>query len=400
MPGSESARTRSLAATAVSGHLDTRTAAMEVAHGLHDVIGSSCDLALVFASFHHRAALAEAVREIRMTTNPRTTLAVTTEGVVGNDFELEGVAGISAIAMQLPGVTLTPWLGTPTDPMPVRERENLAARIGLAYDYRATLFFGDPFSTPITKLLPALTACGGDGQRVPVIGGMASGASQPGQNVLVIDDRVVPAGVIGVGIAGDVAVDAVVSQGCRPIGEPYVVTRAEKNLVLELGGRPALGALEGLFESADEHERELLRQGVMLGHVIDEHARPFGRGDFLVRNLIGAKKDQKGILVGEFIRAGQTVQFHVRDAVTADEDLQLLLDAEVLKPRPFGGLLFTCNGRGRKLFETEHHDVNVIHDRLGPVPLAGFFAAGEIGPVGDRSFLHGQTASLAFFRER
>jgi small ligand-binding sensory domain FIST len=227
---------------------------------------------------------------------------------------------------------------------------------------------------------------------------MASGASQPGHNVLVLDDQVLAGGVIGVSLAGAIEVDFVVSQGCRPIGAPLVITKVKSNAILELGGRAALEVLQELAESLPEEERALLSNGLLLGHLLHEQKRPVGRGDFLVRNLLGVERDAGAILVGDVPRAGQTVQFHARDAKTAAEDLQLLLDGEVMDDAPFGALLFTCNGRGQKLFGTPDHDVSIIRERLGQVPIAGFFAAGEIGPIGDRSFLHGHTASLALFR--
>ncbi len=386
------------AASALSGHLDTRTAATEVAHELHDGLAGKCDVVFIFASFHHRAAVPEAVETIRQTLDPKTTLAVTTEGVVGNESELEGRAGLSALAMRLPGTRLTPWMSTPSDPLPLRDAAALAQRINLTHDLRATIMIGEPFSTPITRLLPALATCGGPGHPVPVIGGMASGASQSGHNVLVLDDRVFRAGAIGVSIAGDVDIQCIVSQGCRPIGRPLVITRAQSNTVLELGGRPALAAMQEMATGLGEAERDLLSNGLLMGSVIDENKRPFGRGDFLVRNLIGLDKQKGAIVVGDVPRVGQTVQFHARDAVTATEDLQLLLDAQVMRERPFAALLFTCNGRGRRLFGTRDHDIGIINDRLGPLPLAGFFAAGEIGPVGAGSFLHGHSAAIALFR--
>jgi len=388
------------AAAALSGHLDTRTAATEVSYDLYDRIQPGCDLVVVFASYHHRAALPEAMETIRQTLTPRHSMAVTTEGVLGVDEELEGKAGMSAVAMRLPGVRLWPWLTTPQDPIPLSRAEQVADRISLGTDFRATIMLADPFTTPITKLLPALTGCGGMKRPVAVVGGMASGASQPGHNLLVLDDRVVPAGAIGMSISGAVEVEFVVSQGCRPIGKPLVVTKVKENIILELGGNPAVEVLHGLAGSLDEHERELLQRGLLIGNVIDEKKRHFGRGDFLVRNVLGIDQEQKGIAVGDLPRLGQTIQFHARDAVTASEDLQLLLDAQVMSERPFAGMLFTCNGRGQRLFGEPNHDIGIITERLGEVPIAGFFAAGEIGPIGGRSFLHGHTAALALFRGR
>jgi small ligand-binding sensory domain FIST len=416
------------AASAISGHLDTRTAATEVADRLFDELGAPgpgssadglCDLALVFGSFHHRSAFEDAAAIIRKTISPRVLLGVTAEAVLGVDRELEGVAGLSAIALRLPGVRLHPWHSTPDDPIPFqRARLKLRERIGLdpaAGDFRTAIMFGDPFSTPITRLLPAITRCGREskvefrvpGEKssavpVPVIGGMASGASQPGLNVLVLNDRVLNAGAIGVSMAGDIEIDFIVSQGCRPIGTPFVITKCNENVILELGGRKAIDALQEMGQELSEAEKKLLSKGLLLGRVINEYKGHFGRGDFLVRNVMGLDQRVGGVVAGEMMRVGQTVQFHARDAATASEDLQLLLDAQVMNDKPpVAAFLFSCNGRGERLFGEPNHDLNLIRDRLGEnLPIAGFFCAGEFGPIGDRSFLHGHTASLAVLRAR
>jgi small ligand-binding sensory domain FIST len=398
------------AASAISGHFDTRTAATEVADLLFDELGPSaeaggmCDLLLLFGSFHHRAAFADAAEVIRKTVSPGVMLGVTAEAVLGSDRELEGIAGLSAIGMRLPGATLHPWSSTPEDPIPLANPEGIGQRIGLTAqrkDLRAALMLADPFTTPITRLLPALTSCGEDKQPVIVIGGMASGASQPGFNVLVQDDRAIAAGAVGVSIFGDLEIDFIVSQGCRPIGKPLVITKCKDNVILELGGRKAIGALQELAQNLPDAEKRLLHKGLLIGTVVNEYKDHFGRGDFLVRSVMGLDQKVGGIAVGEMCRVGQTIQFHARDAATAAEDLQLLLDAQVMHTtQPFGALLFSCNGRGERLFGEPNHDLNIIRDRLGEIPIAGFFAAGEFGPIGNRSFLHGHTASLALLRAR
>jgi small ligand-binding sensory domain FIST len=398
------------AASAVSGHLDTRTAATEVADLLFDELGAPptagsplCDLALVFGSFHHRSAFDDAAAIIRKTVSPRVLVGVTAEAVIGSNRELEGVAGLSALALRLPGVRLHPWHSTPDEPMPLRDSAAIRERIGFdpqRRDFRATLMFGDPFSTPITRLLPAITECGTAECPVPVIGGMASGASQPALNVLMLDDRVFNAGVVGVSLAGNLQIDFIVSQGCRPIGKPFVITKCRENVILELGGRKAIEALQEMAQELPEAEKRLLSRGLLLGSVINEYKGHFGRGDFLVRNMMGLDQRVGGVVAGEMCRVGQTVQFHARDAATAAEDLQLLLEAQVLtETPPLAALLFSCNGRGERLFGRPNHDLDIIRERLGPsLPMAGFFCAGEFGPVGDRSFLHGHTASLAVLR--
>ena len=387
-----------LSASAISEHLDTRTAAIEVAALLEKAMAGPTDLIFVFASFHHRESFEDAVADIRQTLNPNTIIGVTAESVVGCDLELEGVAGLSAIAMRLPGVSITPWTTTPEKPVPISRPEDIPEWIGLNDDTKAVFFFGDPFSTPITRLLPALVNCRGEENPLPIIGGMASGASQALYNRLILDDENVRSGGIGITMSGPVDIECIVSQGCRPIGSHHRVTKVDGNVILELGGNPALDVLHELAQQANQQERNLLEGGLLLGGVIDEHKRHFGRGDFLVRSILGIDHKRKGIATGELYRLGKTVQFHVRDAQTAVEDLQLLLDAQQLEDGPFAGLLVTCNGRGKKLFEEEDYDLTIIRKRIGDVPIAGFFAAGEIGPISGHSFLHGHTACLTLFR--
>jgi small ligand-binding sensory domain FIST len=233
---------------------------------------------------------------------------------------------------------------------------------------------------------------------VRVFGGMASGGSAPGQNRLVLDDDVRLKGAVGFALRGDLSVRSVVSQGCRPIGRTLIVTKAERNLIQELGRRPALEVLQEIFDGLTSEDQDLARSGLHVGRVINEYRESFGRGDFLVRNVMGA--DQSGgIAVSDLVRVGRTVQFHVRDAGTADEDLRQLVDRAKEEGPVAGALLFTCNGRGSRLFATPNHDVGVIRELLGPIPTAGFFAMGEIGPVGGQNFVHGFTASAVLFGE-
>ncbi|MBM3660017.1 MAG: hypothetical protein FJW95_11025, partial [Actinobacteria bacterium] len=223
-------------------------------------------------------------------------------------------------------------------------------------------------------------------------GGLASAAARPGGNRLLVDGRIQAEGAAGV-LVGGTPVHTVVSQGCRPVGEPFVITRGSRNFVEELGGRPALDRLRELADQVDDSERELLQRGLQIGFVVDEHRTEFGRGDFLVRNVLGADRSSRAIAVSEQVEVGRTVQFHVRDAAAADEDLRELL----ARASGEAALVFTCNGRGRALFGEPDHDSGLIAELLGPIPTAGMFCAGELGPVGRRNALHAYTASLALF---
>jgi small ligand-binding sensory domain FIST len=225
---------------------------------------------------------------------------------------------------------------------------------------------------------------------------MASAARSPGGNRLALNDQVFTDGAVGALVGPGVTVSSVVSQGCRPIGRPLAVTRAEGNIIYQLAGQPALNRLLQMAKDGmSERDVELINQGLHLGVVIDEHKVDFGRGDFLIRNVIGADRSNGAIAVGDTVEVGTTVQFHVRDAEAADEDLRELLAERTAD----GVLLFTCNGRGSRLFAKPDHDAGVIGDLLGDPPISGFFAAGEVGPVGGHNFVHGFTASMALFEE-
>jgi small ligand-binding sensory domain FIST len=180
------------------------------------------------------------------------------------------------------------------------------------------------------------------------------------------------------------------------VGLPLIVTAAEGNLIQELGGKPALRRLEEMFNGLNENERLLVNQGLHIGRVIDEHKVEFGTGDFLIRAVLGADQRTGSLAIGDNAPVGSTVQFQVRDAESADEDLRLLVEPI---DSADGALVFTCNGRGSHLFEHPDHDAAIIADLVRREAVAGMFCAGEIGPVGEHSFLHGFTASAAIFRD-
>jgi small ligand-binding sensory domain FIST len=226
---------------------------------------------------------------------------------------------------------------------------------------------------------------------------MASAARGPGGNRIALGTRVRTTGAVGALIGPGAALQTVVSQGCRPFGHPLVVTAAEGNVIAQLAGRPAMERLVAqAHDTLSKEEVALLEMGGLhLGRVIDEHREHFGPGDFLVRNVVGADRSTGAIAVTDVVPVGTTVQFHLRDAASADADLHALLADRLAD----AALVFTCNGRGTRLFGEPHHDVRVLAEHLGPVPMAGFFAAGELGPIGGRNFLHGFTASVALLRD-
>ncbi len=412
----------------LSGHLDPFTAAKQVAEqAAADLDGSQgVDLCLLFASAHHARVLGGLGEIIAKTLSPRQLVGVTTESVIGGRVELERQPGVSLLAASLPGVRLHGFdeaLLGPADPTNPEQVAVVGGAIGASDDLRCTLVFADAFSVPVLNTLPGLCAArrrGRDGRPIgSIFGGVVSGGRGPGQNALLIDGVVKRSGAVGVSIAGPVRVDTVVSQGCRPIGPNLLVTRSKRNVVFELSGRPAVEVVCEVVESLDERGREQVKRGLFVGRVVNEYKERFGRGDFLIRNVAGADEATGAIALGDAVRTGQTVRLHVRDAATADEDLALLLDAQKLHERPAGALLVTCNGRGSGLFGRPGHDAQAVSRAFAPerageerakggapiepargsVPLAGMFGAGEIGPVGDESFLHGFSACVALFRD-
>jgi len=374
-------------ASALSRHPVASHAVGETAGAVMEALeADDPDLVVCFASPHFVGALDDMAHALRNLLEPTVLIGMTVVAVIGVAQEVEEGPAFSVFAGRLPEARLTPVH------LDVEQTPDGDAVVGwpdLDDDTSALVLLADPFSFPVDALLRRLNE---DRPGLPVVGGMASAARGPGGNRLVIDDEIAERGAVGVFVAGT-DLRTVVSQGCRPIGNPYVVTASERNLVGELAGRPALARVRELADGASDEERELLQRGLHLGVVVDEHRVDFGRGDFLVRNLLGGDRETGAIAVGEQIPVGRTVQFHVRDAAAADEELRSLLATAEAD----AALLFTCNGRGQQLFGVPDHDAGVLAELLGPVPTAGGFCAGEIGPVGGQNFLHGFTASVALF---
>jgi small ligand-binding sensory domain FIST len=361
--------------------------------------GEPADLALVFTSMHHAKALGKIVEVIRTRGLGRHVLGCTGESIVGGDREIEGSAALSLLSLRMPGVTLEPFRLSFNPEAGFSGWPGASADAGTRSAMPAVLLLADPFTFPADQFLKTVND---ESRGLRVIGGMASGSQVPGQNQLVLDGEVVEDGAVAVALDGPLDLRSVVSQGCRPIGRPMIVTRVERNLIQELGRRSALEVLREMFGDLNPDDQRRIQQGLHIGRVINEYQETFKRGDFLVRNVIGANEDG-GIAITDLVRVGQTVQFHVRDAETADEDLRTLLEHErQARPnaRVEGALLFSCNGRGSRLFPRPNHDVGLIRDVFGPIPVAGFFAMGEIGPVGGQNFVHGFTASVVLFEEK
>lgn len=377
-------------AAALSEHPVTAHAVGEAAGAVLEALGERPDLVTVFVTPPHAGALEDIVAAVDELLHPLASIGAATDAVVGPHREVEGTAAVSLFAART-----GPLL--PVDLQAVQAPDGELHLGGwpteLAFDPQVLLLLADPASFPVDGFLQWLHD---RHPRLPVVGGLTP-SGHAGASRLAVGREVRGAGAVGVLLGPGTEVRTVVSQGCRPFGQPVVVTRAEGNIIFELAGVPALQRLVmQANESLTPAEVAVVEHGGLhLGRVIDEHRAVFGRGDFLMRAVLGADRSNGAMAVGDVVPVGTTVQFHLRDARTADEDLRAVLRGAEAD----GALLFTCNGRGTRLFAKPHHDASVVAEALGAPPLGGCFAAGELGPVGGTNFVHGLTASLVLLRD-
>ncbi len=385
-------------AATISELPDPKQAVDQVIDTLGARLEGTPDLVILFASGDDRSLLDLAQTRLSQAVAPRVSVGMTAEGVIGPGHEVERRLGLSVLAAKLPGVGIHPFTYEEIDwQTVVQQPQALAGMIGNGQEAKLVTLLADPFSTPIMKLLPLFNR-GFAG--VPVVGGMASAGRRPGENRLLMNGRVLEQGAVGLVFSGPIRVHCTVSQGCRPIGRPWVITRSKRHVVQELGGRNALEVAQEVVQGLNAEERAQVQTfGLQVGRVINEYKPHFGRGDFLIRSINGVDESTGSIGIADAaVRVGQTIQFHLRDRHTAREDMALLLQGQRLHGEAAGALLFSCNGRGTRLFDEPDTEARLVRDELGDVPLAGCFAAGEIGPVGGENFLHGHTASLVVFR--
>jgi small ligand-binding sensory domain FIST len=383
-------------ASALSTCANTGDALREVIASATAQLPATPNLGFVFFSPHHAPAAQQLASELApLLSSPENLLGCSGEAIAGRGRECEDQPAISLWLAALPASRITTmhleFQRTPEGNAIGGWPDSLSG----AWPEGSCLFaLAEPFSFPADVMLDQLNE---DRPGVPVMGGMASGGQAPGRNPLILGAHVYNEGAVVAHVSGGVRVRTIVSQGCRPIGKPFVVTKAERNVVYQLGGRPALDQLKEIFQTLPTREQVLVNRGLHLGRAVSEYRNHFEQGDFLIRNVVGGDSTSGAIAVGDYLRPGQTVQFHVRDAESADAELRQLLAA--VRDTPFSGprgaLLFTCNGRGTRLFPQHDHDAGAVEQVLGPIPLAGFFAQGEMGPIGGKNFVHGFTASLA-----
>ena len=385
---------------ATSKETKAELASRDVVRSLKSFFGNDPpDLAFLFFSRNFADETRALVTSIQEELSPRLLVGCMAEGVIGEGQEIEGSSAVIAWAARLPEVSLAPIRLISDEAGDRVSVQGWPKELEYRSDNPFFILFADPFSTPIEEVFSTIEHfCPGS----QAIGGIASGGMDLGENRLVLNQDIYESGMVGVVLWGQVTVRTVVSQGCQPIGERYVVTRAEGNIIYELGGSRTLECLQQTIQFLVEQRGQQAAMALQVGIAFDEHRIHFERGDFLIRGLVGADRRSGGLAVSDVVQEGQTIQFHIRDMNAASEDLNLLLAQDrVAHPhdQPKGALLFSCNGRGRQFFMEPHHDVSTVRQRTGDIPIAGFFAGGEIGPVAGKNYLHAYTASVALFCE-
>ncbi|MEM7515608.1 MAG: FIST N-terminal domain-containing protein [Planctomycetota bacterium] len=393
-------------ASALSTHRNPEAAAREALENLdQDLAGHSASLVVAFATPHFDAIQDQLGPRLRAATGADVVAGCTGERVLASGREVEEGPGLALFAVA--GGSKDLRLAS----FHVRARPQGEGRFAfeglpqIADPAKSSLLvFADPFSFPASEFLRTLD------ERypgLPAIGGMASGGTGPGTLRLMHEGGAYSEGALCIVLEGGLGLHPVVSQGCRPVGDPFVITKVDRNMLLKLGGKQAAYALHETLENLPEDEASLFRRGPFLGLAVDANKSQFERADFLVRGVLGLHRETGSIAISDdTIRPGMTVQFLVRDPESAGDDLTQLLQteaggalAEDALPNSAGALVFSCNGRGKRMFGEAHHDASRVENALGqPIPTAGFFAMGEIGPVGGRNFLHGFTASVAVLR--
>lgn len=367
-------------AAGLSRHPDPAAAVGEVVGSVAEQLAAPPTLAILFVSGAHIDSMTEIVDTIQTVLAPDTLIGTTAVGVVGGAEEIEdGDAVTLWAAADVPAAPLRLEALPGSPPLLVGLPDRIEAGATL-------LVLADPYTYPVDALVEYVNS---QPESIGVVGGLASASGE--RNRVVLDDTVHLDGAVGVLLAPGSA-HPIVSQGCRPVGSPWVVTEAEGQLVRTLGGQPAMDRLTSVIEGLSDRDRLIATRGLHVGLVADEQQVEFDQGDFLIRGVLGAERSSGSVAVGDEVRVGQILQFQIRDSASASAELDRLLDGAEGR----SALLFTCNGRGSHMFDELHHDASRVHGVVGDA-VAGMFCAGELGPIADRNAVHGFTATVVVF---
>ena len=383
----------------LSESVDTDRAVAEAVEQLQKQRGEGpADLMLVFASAEHRADYGELARSLLARLPAKQLIGCSGGGIIAAGREREQRPALAVATATLPEVELvTCHLEDHSLPA---DRDHWHERLGCSdADEPSFVLLADPFSFDVQRCLASLDAAFPSSVKV---GGVASGARSPGGNIVFVGHAAHSRGAVLLTLRGNVVLDPIIAQGCRPIGEPMLVTDCDGHRIFGLGGRIPGEIVRELHDSLDTHDRNLFRHSLFLGIEMRDQ-REYRPGDFLIRDIVGLDGDSGMLAVAAAVRPWQAVQFHLRDARASSEDLDQQLSRYAAAARdtaPAAALLFSCLGRGEQLYGSSGHDSGLYRERVADVPVTGLFCNGEIGPVSRRTFLHGYTSVFAVVRPR
>lgn len=356
-------------------------------------------VALLFLTVNFKDNFEEILEQVRFETKAVHLIGCSAAGLIGNGQEIEGRSGLSLLTLRLPNTQLTTFQFDANILEEEHTPEFWRHKTGVGTDQLSGwLLFGDAFNTQCDRLVTELSSAY---PNRPIIGGLASTPFQDEpESFLFLDNKIVSTGAVGIAIGKGTRIDTIISQGCTPIGAPHTITKADQNIIFEIGSQPAYDVLVDTVKKLDSDLQSRARGNLFVGLVMNEYLEEYKRGDFLIRNILGANPEQGFLAVGALPHTGQTLQFQLRDRAAAHEEMVSLLESvhrKMGKSQPSAALVCSCNGRGVGLFQTPNHDAEQIGKIFDPVEVAGFFCNGEIGPVGDKNFLHGYTSAIALF---
>ena len=357
-------------------------------------------LTFIFVSQQFKQQYEKIPGLIRQRMDPGRFLGCSGGGIVGGGKEVEQQAAFSMTCANLPDVEIK-GIYSDTMDLPNQDTAPSVWREWLGVEAEKNpcfIFLADPFSFKGEEFLTGIDFAYPKSSKV---GGLASGAQMQGGNALYLDDKIYRNGLIGLALSGNIRMDTIVAQGCRPIGEPVKISKCDGTLLKEMDGQPPLDLLQKVYDGLNENDKSLIQTSLFLGIEMNPLKDDPQQGDFLIRNIMAVDRAVGGIQIGAMLREGQLVQFHLRDKAMSAEDLELMLRRygdEENSRNACGALLFSCLGRGQYLYGKPNHDSDMFRDKLGDIPLGGFFCNGEIGPVGNATFLHGYTSSFGIFR--
>ncbi len=384
--------------------LDSLHAAMDEAN---ERLNSQPDCAIVFLSSITDSIEASRILSKLQLAYPSATIVGGAVGsVIGSNRELEGSTAASVLLItdmtSKPRVIHLECVKTPDGLSVLGIDDDMIAS---SLECNGLVVSACPHTFSMERLFESLSDASISSKTVKVIGGHIS--SKPSELkshsescFLFRGDRVVDRGAVGLVMPSGYRWETLVSHGCRPVGEPMVVTDVKDYMITGLGGRPALQRLRSLFDELPNQEQKMALELLLIGRAASEYSEQFSHGEFLIRNITGIDQDLGAIFVSDRFRVGQTIRFHLHDPQAASADFdQQLSELSQSPTKPEASLLFSCNGRGIRMFEREHHDASAIERYFPGLPLAGYFAAGEFGPIAQMNFVHGFTAVAAFLKE-